>query len=116
MNLSKEEIIKSLECCRYGGRCSQCVGFEMPICQAFVNENAILLINELIEENQEVRSNWQKLKDAYDEVCVETIDEFADRLKDCAWYDEACDEYYIIKEYVDEVAIKMKKELANETP
>lgn len=76
MKLNKEQIIKSLECCRYGGRCSECACFDTPNCQAIVNENAILLINELIEENQEVHSNWQKLKKAYDEVCIETIDEF----------------------------------------
>lgn len=45
MTPNTEQIIKALECCRYGGRCAECPCFEMPNCQAMVNENAIALIN-----------------------------------------------------------------------
>lgn len=82
MKLNKEEIVKSLECCRYGGRCSECSGFEMPNCQALVNENAISLINELAENNEGLNKEVDRLSQAvlyHDGRMVDTIKEFAER-------------------------------------
>jgi hypothetical protein len=85
MKLSKEEIVKSLECCRYGGRCSECAGFEIPNCQALVNENAISLINELAENNERLNKEVDRLSQVVlynDGVMVDIIREFSQRARD----------------------------------
>ena len=57
MELKRDEIIKALECCTYGGDfnksqvevCSPCPYFTEGNCTDVLKENALFLINELIE-------------------------------------------------------------------
>ena len=56
MKLNTEQIIKALECCRYGGRCAECPCFEIPNCQALANDNALALIKQLTEENEDLKA------------------------------------------------------------
>lgn len=81
MELNKEQIIKALECCRYGGRCAECAAFDTPNCVAIVNEHAIAHIKELTEENESLcAANAHILGTLLNEIKADTVREFAERL------------------------------------
>ena len=79
--LNREQVIKALKCC--GGIINDCR--ECPIdekkkddcgCSTFLAQKALSLIKELIEENTEVKTNWQKLKESHESACEECRAEF----------------------------------------
>ena len=71
--LNREQIIKALECCTYGGDknksqvevCSPCPYFNEGNCTDVLKESALALIKELTEENERLRAeNAQIIKEA----------------------------------------------------
>lgn len=75
MELNKEQIIKALECCTYGGDvtksqvevCSPCPYFNEGNCTDILKENALSLIKELTEESKK----WEQAYDCMDSACRE---------------------------------------------
>lgn len=64
--MERDDIIKALECCTYGGDfnksqvevCSPCPYFHEGNCTDVLKENALSLINELTEENERVKLEY----------------------------------------------------------
>lgn len=79
--MTDEQIIKALECCRYGGRCEECPCFDIPNCKALANDNALALINrqkaEIEEQDQAIINALHRMG----EIRAEAVKEFAERLK-----------------------------------
>lgn len=55
MELKRDEIIKALECCLEDGDCTLCPLINVASCPQTLNENALALIKELIEENERLK-------------------------------------------------------------
>jgi hypothetical protein len=63
--LDREQIIKALECCTYGGDatktqvevCLPCPYFNEGNCTDILKENALSLIKQLTEENERLRAD-----------------------------------------------------------
>ena len=105
MELNAEQIVKALECCSSGGKCSQCSEDEKNPrltkegCMAVQMRNAIALINKLTEENERLREITERtivaarmndmpisegLETVYkycDKRKADTVREFAERLR-----------------------------------
>lgn len=78
--MKDEDIIKALECCSSPDRdlkCNNCPAHSDYRCMLKPSEVFDLVnrlqaeIERLTEENEEVHSNWQKLKKSYDELSDE---------------------------------------------
>ena len=65
MELNREQIIKALECCTYGGDktksqvevCSPCPYFYEGNCTQVLKEHALALIKELTDENERIKAD-----------------------------------------------------------
>lgn len=58
MELNREQIVKALECCRYGGRelCDECPYEEYRDCKERREGDTISFVKELIEENERLKA------------------------------------------------------------
>ena len=73
MELKRDEIIKDLECCKFGkdeAKCKECNWHPWikPRCWRLLASNSLALINELTEENERLR---KQLDDRCDR-CIES--------------------------------------------
>lgn len=96
----KEQIIKALECCTYGGDitksqvevCSPCPYFNEGNCTDILKENALSLIKELTQANEMLSESYDHLEKTKDALIAErsklTIEN--ERLR--AENDELCDD------------------------
>lgn len=114
-----EQIVRALECCRYGGRCKDCIGFGQPNCQAIVNQSAIDLINRQKAEIERLTEDNRRMKKYYythdyHECHNEAIEEFAERLKEYLddFYSTDEDALFDTVSAIDEIA----KELTEGQP
>lgn len=80
MELKRDEIIKALEVCTYGGDmtksqvevCSPCPYFHEGNCTDVLKENALSLIKELTEEKERLRAILDEAKIMVDELKEKT--------------------------------------------
>ena len=69
MELNRDQIIKALECCTYGGDqtksqvevCSPCPYFYEGNCTQVLKEHALALIKELTEEDKKLKAEADRL-------------------------------------------------------
>ena len=105
MELNREQIIKALECCAYGGDatktqvevCLPCPYFNEGNCTDILKENALSLIKELTEENERLRG------------CVKSKEEVEAIMR--ATYEPLVKE--ILKEQIDKAIADTLSELKN---
>lgn len=84
MELNREQIIKTLECCASKGGCKKCPlqpKESLAICVTQISKNALALIKELTEENERLHAYCtelaQRLHEASEEnisVCLKNFD------------------------------------------
>ena len=89
--MTDNEIIKALECCKFQTKthCSECPIFPWSDCHAMVVRNALDLINR---QKVEI-DNYKKpcSFEAFANIRTEAIKDFAERLKEKAYYCEKKD-------------------------
>ena len=81
-DMEREKIIKALECCTADHLiCGGCHYYSLNFCMRCMKEDALSLIRELIEDNENLNQSCTNLIQTIKDVQADTIRKMAERLK-----------------------------------